>query len=283
MNTKTVIAGFLAAGAVAVGLVAVSNGVSLGASTAPTVSCTTSTPPPPPTGTLRVDASSPPVALKNGNNVVGPLGYPFEVTTASFSPPAHALLVAMTAQNNYASDSYYDTTLSYVDNDPTALVWTRQARSDWPSSGTEGGSEVWTATTGDVAPGPITVSAESNYSQGSTADWLALQVQVVTDTSGTTPVVGGNAHASHANSLPSASLTLGSGSLGFAAASDWNANGGASVLGAGLTAIANGRSPGINGNGPDYAYHFFKGSVNTFNMTSPSPQTWNETVVEVKP
>jgi len=266
--------------------VANQTGTALDLNCAPSPTPTTTAPPPP--GVLQIDPSSPPVALADGNNVVGPNGYPFEVHTASFSPPAHALLVAMTAQNNYAPDSYYDTTLSYVDNDPTNLVWTRQARSDWPSSGTEGGAEIWTATTGATAPGPITVSAASNYSQGSDADWLALDVRVVTETDGVTPQPGGHAAASHTGGSPSASLTLSPGSLGFAAVADWSSNGGTAAYGSGLTNIASGQSPRVGSNAPDYAYHFFRsssgsaGGSTTFNMVTPSQQTWNEAVVEAK-
>lgn len=243
------------------------------------VTTTTTTTTMPGTPTLRLDPSAPDDVLADSNNV----GLnPIVATTGNFSPPAHAVIVFGVATNNYAADQAYNTTLASVTNSGTPLTWIRQAASDWPSSGVEGGSETWTATTGATPPGPITITARSMDILFSSADWIELETQVVTDSDGSTPIVGNHAAAQHTGGLPSATMTMSPGSLGFAAVADWSLNTGASSYGPGLTNVY---SDFVL---PDYAWHFFRttaaspGGATTFNMTAPSPQTWNETVVEVK-
>jgi hypothetical protein len=234
-------------------------------------------------GVLRVDPSGPPPALHNGTNTNAPVA----VTTASFSPPAHALLVAGAALNNYAYD--YATSLQSVTNSGTPLTWTRQVSCTTNISCDNGGAEFWTATTGAVAPGAITVHALGNATQLSSADWLLLGVRVVTNTNGTTPVVGVTGLGFGAGTAPTVkNVTLSAGSLGFAMVSDWSANGGTPAYGPGLVQVSSGLSPGINGNGPDYAWHYFGtlapsgGGPTTFNMTAPASQVWDEVVIEAK-
>jgi hypothetical protein len=239
---------------------------------------------PNPTGTAKLELDLTPGAfpddvLAHSDNI--PF-HPVVATTGSFRPPAHAVIVVGVATNNYAAAPAYNTSLASVTNSGTPLTWTRQAASDWPSSGVEGGSETWTATTGATAPGQITITARSMGILFSSADWVELETQVVTDSDGSTPIVGNHAAGQHNGGLPSVPMTMSPGSLGFAADTDWHLNTGPSAYGPGLENVYS------DFVAPDYAWHFFRttaaspGGSTTFNMTAPSGQEWNETVVEVK-
>jgi hypothetical protein len=261
-------------------------GTALDLNCAPNPTTSTTTAPPPAAGVLQIDPSAPPRVTGDTNNT----GAPITLTSASFSPPANAVIVLGFTINNYAPASYYDTTMDpgHVTNSGSPLVWTKQVGSDWPASGTEGGSETWTATTGSTAPGPITITAVGSEELQSNVDWMTMVIQVVTDSDGTAPVVGVAGAAAHTGGLPSVTVNLSPGSLGFAAVADWSSNSSTPGFGPGLIAVENGRSPPIQNNPPDYAWHYFRsaagsvGGPTTFNMTAPS-QTWNETVVEVRP
>jgi hypothetical protein len=258
--------------------VAHQTGTGLDLNCAPNPTTTTTMVPPGPGLTL---APSPPLALADGKNVPGQP--PATATTVSFTPPANSLLLALGANNNYA----YDYGTSWQSVSGGGLSWGRVTHENDATGGTQGGAEVWAATVG-ASPTAMRVTAVGNATQLSTADWVALQVLIFTSATGT-PTVGASAVSFSPSGLPSASLNVQAGSLVAAVASDWSANAGAPAFGPGQTSIANGLSPSLNSNPPDFAWHFWRTSNSaasagsqTLNMTAPV-QNFDEAVVEVQP
>jgi hypothetical protein len=237
--------------------------------------------PKPPPGSGLTLAQIPALARADGKNNGSTV--PATATTGSFTPPAHSLLVALGANNNYA----YDYGTSWQSVSGGGLSWGRVTHENDATGGTQGGVEVWAATVG-ATPKAMTVTAVGNATQLSTADWVALQVLVFTSATGT-PTVGASAVAFSASGLPSAQLSVQAGSLVAAVASDWSANAGTPVFGTGQMSIANGLSPSLNNNPPDYAWHFWRSSnpaasagTQILNMRAPV-QNFDEAVVEVRP
>ena len=225
---------------------------------------------------LSKDASSPALAS------AGPGTLAQTATTASFSPPANALLIARTAANNPVAGQ--DTTLTVSGG---GLTWTRQVRKNKNAgstggAGTDGGVEIWTADTSGGAPGSITVSAAIPAGQGNTGWEVKLLVDVWTDTAGSVPAIGNVAAASSASGLPSVGVNTSAGSQVLAVSSDW-----ATLSGQTLGSAQTDDTHNLDAN---FAWHFWRLTVvessaqspRTMNMTAPSGQQYNLAVLEVQ-
>lgn len=227
---------------------------------------------------MSLNAPTLPVALATSGPVAATS---LSATSLSFTPTANALLIAMTAANNPVSGQ--DTSVTVTGG---GLTWTRRARKNKNASstggaGTDGGAEEWTA----VAPGSpsaMTVNAvlTTTAQTGSTWD-LKLQVVQITDTSGSTPLVGTAAAASSASGLPSVGVAVSAGSYVLAVSSDWATLSG-QTLGSGQTNL-------VNGVNADFAWHFWRttsttsAGTQTMNMTAPSAQNYDLVALEVQP
>src|SRR6476661_1981425 len=125
------------------------------------------------------------------------------LTTASFTPPAGAVLVLLFGAN----DTTVDASLSTVTNTGTAATWTRRVRKSKNAAsdggaGTDGAADIWTAT----APGgAITVTATSASATTGSGHEKMMKLMVVTgaDTSALTNV----AAASSTTGLASVTVT----------------------------------------------------------------------------
>jgi hypothetical protein len=236
---------------------------------------TTTTTTPPAVGSVSVDSSSPPL-VKVGGTGTAPVA-----RTATFKPPGSSLLVALGSNNNAWAGA--DTSWQSVSGG--GLSWTRQVRKSLSGgstggAGVDGGAEVWTAPVG-TAPGPMTVTAVGNAGQTGNNDEIALKVEVVTSTTGA-PVVGSVAASSGTSGLPTVTVTAHTGSLVFAAESDWSDNSGPVGFGAGQTADA-------TGSDSQYAWHDWQtsgpaahGGSQIMSMTSPAGQVYDQAVLEVE-
>jgi hypothetical protein len=161
-------------------------------------------------GTLAVDASSP-ASIYNGSGT--------SATTASFTPPADSLLLAVLRYNSGNGDSPGTPTCS-----GGSLTWTLREHAKHPDTpnGADGGVAVFTAV---GAGASMTVTSGSS---GTLATGAALKVMVVTDSSGGTPGATGFVKGGSTAGLASVGLTINTTALGsrvMEAVEDWDATG----------------------------------------------------------
>lgn len=234
---------------------------------------------------LAIDASGPP-------GIAGALGLDdatCTVTTASFSPPANSLLVALIAQNNNIVAN--DGTVQSVTNTGTAMsvAWAKQVKKG-ENANSDGGagidgidSEIWTATCG-ASPGAITVTITAGVIAVGLKMKVSTVVVVLTDTS--TPTVGVKGTGSNASGKPTVTLTgTTAGSYIFAACGDWATAGLGSytTVDTPLTAVYDAVS------GTDYNIHCFRttsvlatGGTKTMSMNGPAAENYNLAALEIK-
>lgn len=177
-----------------------------------------------------VDPSTPAIATANSGNVV---------TTASFTPPAGAVLTAH-AWHDTASGNTTNTS-AITDSGGTAAGWTIEVtRNRADSGGQNGHVQVSTA----VATGtPMTVTTTGTNTAGSCSLYVTVDTGVDTTTRLDVKTEGSNTASAIAATLP-ASVT--DNTRARLVASDWNV-GANMTAGAGQTALI---SQGI-GAGPD--------------------------------
>lgn len=181
---------------------------------------------------LAIDASTP-----TDVNSVGP-----SVATASFTPPAGALLLVMFAGNTDVG-SGGQSAPSATDNLGSHLTYTLQ---DWQSrldSPTRDGQAAdWTASVGSSAAMTVTVT---NGNSNTANDDLAVKVNVITGQDPVAPIgAHGKSGSASAGTIAQSYTGTAAGSWGFIVALDWDATGSMSA-GTGCTLIATGTIPGI--------------------------------------
>lgn len=160
---------------------------------------------------IAVDATTPAGVVNNAGG---------SVTTASFTPPASAVLVATITGNQANSTAGLTFTMS---NTGGALTWTKVIQEDSSQAGTDNGAAaIYTAQLGSSTARTVTVTESG---AGTSVNDLGLKVWVVTGAD--LSLTGGNNRgASATNNLTTTSFTSASAaSLVFAAGSDWNALG----------------------------------------------------------
>jgi hypothetical protein len=221
---------------------------------------------------LAIDASSPAHASATS-------GAP--ATTASFTPPTGALLVAMTAgQTPSAGD---DMSITVTGG---GLTWTRRvARIGNDAANSTGGvagrpgtsAEVWTAVSAGAS---MTVAADQDNGNTAASYITRLQVQVVTD-GGSTPVIGSVGHAISASGAPSCTIaSVAAGSYIFGCVGDWSSSG-AGTAQTGETMLT-------TGDDADWSWHFLRSTSTTsagsytFGVSSPATQDYNIVALEVQ-
>lgn len=202
-------------------------------------------------------------------------------TTASFTPPSGALLVAMTT--GQSPNSAHDMTVTVTGG---GLTWTRRvarianstANSTGGVAGRNGtGAEIWTAVSAGAA---MTVTADVTGNAGvQVGNRTDLQVMVLTDSS--TPTIGNVNHAISASGAPTADVaSTTAGSYMFGVAADW-ANAGVGTAQTGETMINTATDV-------DYSHHFVRststspGGTYTIGVSAPATQDYNFVALEVK-
>jgi hypothetical protein len=204
------------------------------------------------------------------------------ISTAAFSPPANAQLVAFVVRNvgfhNFNADGTVTST--------GGLSWSLAGRKSVNAgstngAGTDGCTEIWVAnTTG--APGSMTVTdTRGDGLSGSGAEHI-LKVEVFTGAE--SPWAGAITGTSSTSGLPSASVTTTqANSWVFASSSDWSA-GGVGTVGSGQTMIDEDDVAG------QYDAHIWRqtsttgssGTNVTMDLTAPSAQNYNELAIEIR-
>lgn len=156
---------------------------------------------------LAIDASTP--ARFSGTDIV---------TSASFTPPTGAFLVACVNCNDNGSTG----AIPVMTSSPS-LTWTTQGlRNKQDTGGLGGTAAIFTAVAGS---GAMTASADNNRP---TPDWqVSCKLYVVTGQDATTPMdVTPTEGSSTTNNLSASALTTATdGAWVFGAATDWAANG----------------------------------------------------------
>lgn len=203
-------------------------------------------------------------------------------TTASFTAPANALLLAW-----FESDSsgQINTTIA----DTGTLTWTRLARlctntvgeanTPTPTGTAQSGYiSVWKATTSSSASRTVTVTVTG---AGGTTKEGMLSVLVYTDTGGA-PGTGATGAAGGSASAPSKAVTTtAANSLVLGGNCDWSAAG-AGTAGSAQTMIHD--HPGTNISAHVWTQNSVtasSGTAVTMNLTAPASQTWNQAVIEI--
>lgn len=209
-------------------------------------------------------------------------------TTASFTAPANALLLAFWSQDHIDPEPAVPTIA-----DTGGLTWTLVYRLSQTSSPTIAAAEpntptptgtpsagvikCWRATTTSAAARTVTVTEV-----GSTGKEGQLSVKVITD-AGSAPTVGAVATAGGSASAPTKAVTTtGANSWVWAGGNDWDAAG-AGTAGTSQTIVDT--WAGLNG-----SYHLWRqtattassGTAVTMNLTAPASQRWNIGVVEIR-
>jgi hypothetical protein len=210
---------------------------------------------------LAVDASSP--AKVSGTATT--------ITTASFTAPANALLVAF---NN--GDAPAATPNSVTVSDSLGLIWARAVLRNI-TTGANSFADIWYATTTSAVSRTVS-AAEANVGSEH-----GLVVKVFTDTGGA-PTVGATNSSFAGTSLPTCDLTTtANDSWAWATSSDWN-TGGAGTAGSGQTISTSDEIIGSN-----YTGHTWRRTATTatpstvtLNLTAPASQTYDECVIEIE-
>lgn len=173
---------------------------------------------------VAVDGSTP-VAVTGNPNTGDPL------TTASFTAPTDALLVAILTMASDVSDM---TTHTFLDSG--SLTWTSQIVRAWTEASGNAHLQIWTAAT--VSSVARTVTLQRNGSDGGNSGKQArLKVYVLTgaDTSGPLDSVGANnENSSTTNNLTTTTITAGRNGMLFVGATN-SVGGGAGYTSSDLT------------------------------------------------
>jgi hypothetical protein len=204
------------------------------------------------------------------------------ISTAAFSPPANAQLVAFVVRNvgfhNFNADGTVTST--------GGLSWSLAGRKSVNAgstngAGTDGCTEIWVANT-TTAPGSMTVTdTRGDGLSGSGAEHI-LKVEVFTGAE--SPWAGAITGTSSTSGLPSASVTTTqANSWVFASSSDWSA-GGVGTVGSGQTMIDEDDVAG------QYDAHIWRqtsttgssGTNVTMNLTAPAAEQYNELAIEIR-
>jgi hypothetical protein len=192
------------------------------------------------------------------------------ITTASFTAPANALLVAFNT-----GDSPAATSNSVTVSDSLGLTWTRAVKRNF-ADGKESFADIWTATTTSSAA--RTVSA----AEAVASTPHALVVKVFTDTG--TPTVGAVNGAVPGGNLPTCNLTTtANDSWVWACSGDWNAG----VIGTAgtsqtLTTSDSVQTANFTGNLWRRTATTATPTAVTLNLTAPIGSAWTEAVIEIK-
>jgi hypothetical protein len=225
---------------------------------------------------LAIDASSPAVATNSS-------GAAATVQTASFTPPAGALLLIGWSGNSFGGENPAQPTITDSLGAPltyTLLDW--KSRADSPA--TDGQAAQWTAVVGSSAAMTVTVtSGTTNHGGNERASALKVWVLTGADTTG----VGahGKSGSASAGSIAQSYTAQATSGWGFITDCDWDEKG-AQTAGTGCT------SDGSANLGTAITYGFLRrtsaddvsGNSNTLNVTLPASSTnllW--VYVEVKP
>jgi hypothetical protein len=224
---------------------------------------------------LAIDASTPVIAVNSSTTVA-------TVTTASFTPPAGALLLIRWAGDTATSPP---SAPSITDNLGVHLTYTL---TDWQSSAdsptVNGQAATWWAVVGSSAA--MTVTVTSGTASGHRAS--AVHVTVITGQDTVTPVgAHGKSGSASAATIAQTYTASATGGQGFIIETDWDALGTATA-GTGCT-TTNGGASTIAG---QISYAFIRrtsaddsaGAGNTLNVTLPGTSTnlsW--AYVEIKP
>lgn len=145
-------------------------------------------------------------------------------TTASITPPADSVLVAITNANSNTSTSV----TNVVTNTGTALTWVRVAFANF-STGQPGGTFIDVAFCSVSQAKTITATTTNNNTTAGDK-YTSVRVWVVTGADTTTWVGASNKGVSTTNNLTTPSFTtLGDSSLGFCGGTDWAAPSGSIV------------------------------------------------------
>src|SRR5574340_434366 len=202
------------------------------------------------------------------------------LTTASFTAPANALLVAFISFDSGPAGTVRTFTISDTGGLTWTLVGRRSNGTNTPAgTGTDGGVYVFSATTTTSAARTVsaTESARSN------PEGLQLAVKVFTDTGGA-PTVGNVTGFSTASGLPSLSVTTSAAnSWVWSVSSDWTQSG------LGTAGTSQTLTDEFNPTG-SYTGHAWKqnsttatsGNAVTMNLTAPAGQQVNQLAVEIK-
>lgn len=163
-----------------------------------------------------VDASSPALALTQTG----------AVATASFTPPASALLVAAIGQNQTSGGGVGQPTVSMSSTGVTGLTWTTQvirSNAEAPSGNYPTAAIVTAPLPSSVAAMTVTFNSTGFAPAGNEWRWISLYVVTDADTASPAGTVAEN--NSTTDPLSGSVTAATSGSLLFVAVSDWNATG----------------------------------------------------------
>jgi hypothetical protein len=203
------------------------------------------------------------------------------LTTASFTAPDKALLVAFIAGDNGTADN----NLGFSVSDSQGLVWSQVGRrtvngTNIPAgTGVDGGVYIWAATTTSSIARTVTATAT-----GVTDKAKMLALKVFTDSSGSAPTVGAVVGSASSSGIPTVTLvTTSNDSWVWAVCSDWTQQG-AGTFPAGQTGTDLHNPSGL------YTGRVWRqdnvtpnsGTSVTMNMSGPSGQMYNELAIEIK-
>lgn len=215
---------------------------------------------------IAVDASSP--AIVTANNPASP-------TTASFTPPGSALLVALVGSNQLSAQTTIDYTFSSTG--VTGLTWTLIAKRDNAENGVTNSAAagIYVAQLpASVQAMTVTVTIANMVDPG----WMALYVVTGADVG--TAAIGASSEggASTANPVTSSLTAQQTGSLLFVAASEWNANGNPTSSTLIVQDFSNAALSAVGG----YRTMSAAGSGTSWDYTSPAAPVWTWVAAEIR-
>lgn len=213
---------------------------------------------------LAIDASTPAIAVSTNNGIA-------TVTSASFTPPAGALLYIRWAWNTGAANT--PAAPSITDSLGTPLTYTlldHHSRADSPA--VDGQCAQWSGVVGTSAAMTVTVTAGT----GTTVHGGALHITVLTGQHATPIGAHGKSSSTSAASIAQSYTAQATSAWGFIGVTDWDLKG-AETAGTGCT-LTNG---GSGNAGTEISYGFVRrtaaddsnGSSNTLNVTLPGTST----------
>lgn len=210
-------------------------------------------------------------------------GNAITATSASFTPAAGTVLVAISHANSNTTGTVTEVTT----NSGTGLTWQRAAFANFGTGGQPGGTFIDVAVVAVSAS--MTVTATTTNNNTTTSDrYTSLRVWVVTGADTTDPI-GASAHnGSTTNNLTTTAFTtLGASSLGFCGGTDWAAPSGSIVSSdMGANGDAFNSTAILNGFG-GWKNLSTLGSSATFNLDSPGAAaaqwTWASCEIQAAP